>query len=202
MAVDAQAIQKAVLSQGLVGDQDGMIKRFDVILACNSVDFLIGREMNFIETLGKKAINLAEQVLIDASQWCAMATYEGVMASKEWAKMIEPLIDNMTDRLVGLIAVTNCVGCGKITDFELNDARQELTFTVEDSYYVGPWIKKYGVTDRPICYWWTGMAGGFMDCLFDNKVHAFEAKEIKCKAKGDPNCVFQVKRVNKKFGLG
>ena len=203
MTIDAQAIQQAVLSLGLVGDpQSGILRRFGVILASNSVDFLIGREMNFITGLGDKAVNLAERVLIDAAQWCANATFSGIMASEEWAKMIAPHVDNKADRLEGLIAVTNCLGWGKISEYQLDEANQELSLTVEHSYYVEPWVKKYGAPDRPICYMWTGVAGGYMDLLFDEKVNTFKGEEVLCKAKGDPNCIFKAKKMKKKFGLG
>ena len=47
MAIDHDAIRNAFLGLGLVGDQNsGILRRFGVILAANTSDFLVGREFD------------------------------------------------------------------------------------------------------------------------------------------------------------
>lgn len=201
MAINAGEIREAFMGMNLTGDDErGLLRAFGVILACNSVDYLIGREMDFTHALGPKATKMVDNVLIDAAQWCCNATFGGIMASEEWAQLIEPNIENTPDRLAGLVAVANCLGWGKIVSTELDEDQQELTMRVDHSYYVDAWQRDDGKADRPICFMWTGVAAGFLDLLYADKVHAFEATELKCGAMGDDCCEFHAKRVTKAFG--
>ena len=203
MAIDHNFIRENFASLGLFGSEDtGLLRRFGVILNADPVDFLVGRELDFINTLGSSSRSLSEKVLIDAAQWCANATFAGIMASPEWASLIEPHVKTPTDRLDGMVAITNCLGWGKMVDVKLDEAAQTLEYKVRDSYYVGYWIKKYGKSDCPICYMWTGVTGGFLDLLFGSKVHDFEGEEISCGAvTGEPFCTFRARKLRKKFGL-
>lgn len=202
MAVDHAKVRDGVLSLGLTGNEEtGLLRNFGVILANNPVDYLVDREIEFIKLLGDTAKPLAERVLIDAAQWCANATFGGIMASGEWAGLVQPMIENTRDRLEGLIAVTNCLGWGHISAWELNEDLPELTFTVKDSYYVKTYVDRYGLSDRPICYMWTGVAGGYMDLLFGKKVNEFTGEEIQCGGRGEGQCVFRARRIRKKFAM-
>jgi len=204
MVVNQQEIPEAFLSLGLYGDeQTGLLRRFGVILNNSQVSFLVGRELEFIRQMGgESARSVSEKVLIDAAQWCANATFSGIMASPEWAQMIEPTIKSVQDRMDGLVAITNCLGWGKISSYKLDEAKQELEFTVDYSYYVDYWLKRYGKSNYPICYMWTGVAGGYMDLLLGSKVNEFTGEEVSCGAQtGGNQCVFRAKRLKKKFGL-
>jgi hypothetical protein len=203
MAIDHDQVREAVMSLGLVGDEKrGQLRRFGVILNVNPVPFLVGREVDFINTLGPQARNLSEKVLIDAAQWCANATFGGIMASQEWAALLTPQIHNVQDRFDGLVAITNCLGWGKITDYKLNENAGELEFTVRESYYVDYWLDKYGKSERPVCYMWTGVAGGYLDLLLGSKVHEFTGEEVHCGARdGGEYCTFKARKIKRKFGL-
>jgi predicted hydrocarbon binding protein len=123
------------------------------------------------------------------------------MDSKEWAGLVEPMIENTQDRLEGLVAVTNVLGWGHISSWDLNEETQELTFQVDYSYYVKNYLDKHGTSEHPICYMWTGVAGGYMDLLFGKKVHEFTGEEVQCGAMGADACVFKAKRLKKKFAM-
>ncbi|MGC8880142.1 MAG: V4R domain-containing protein, partial [Anaerolineae bacterium] len=97
---------------------------------------------------------------------------------------------------------TNCLGWGRISHFQLDEPNQTLELTVEDSYYVGYWLDKYGKSERPICSMWTGVTAGYMDLLFGNKIHEFTAEEVECAAvTGGKQCRFRAERLKKKFAL-
>ena len=201
MAINADEIRQAMMGLGLTGnEQRGLLRAFGVILANNSVDYLVGRELEFMHVLGPKAVKMVDSVLIDAAQWCCNATFGGIMASQEWAALIEPNITYPLDRLAGMVAIANCLGWGKIVSTEVDESQQEMVMKVEHSYYVDAWLRNYGRADRPICCMWTGVAAGFLDLLYGEKVHDFEAAEIKCGAMGDDYCEYHVKRVAKAFG--
>ncbi len=203
MAIDHDKIREGVLNLGLVGDPDsGLLRAFGVILANNPVDYLVDRELEFIKLLGESAKPMAEKVLIDAAQWCANATFGGIMDSPEWAGLVEPMIGNTADKFEGLVAITNVLGWGHISDWKLDEEKQELQFEVDYSYYVKNYIDKYGKADNPICYMWTGVAGGYLDLLFGSKVHEFTGTEVNCGAvSGKDKCIFEAKKLKKKYSV-
>lgn len=203
MAIDHEKISEAVMGLGLVGAEDnGLLRSFGVILANNPVDYLVNRELEFINVLGESAMPMAEKVLIDAAQWCANATFGGIMGSPEWTGLVQPMIEKPTDRLEGLIAITNVLGWGHISDWDLNEDSQELTFKVQHSYYVKNWINQFGKSERPRCYMWTGVAGGYLDLLHGSKVHEFVGEETECGCvTGGDTCVFTAKKLKKKYSM-
>jgi predicted hydrocarbon binding protein len=203
MAIDHDKIREGVLGLGMVGTEDtGLLRTFGVILANNPVDYLVDRELEFINLLGGTALPLAEKVLIDAAQWCANATFGGIMDSSEWAGLVQPMIEKPADKLEGLFAVTNVLGWGHISDWDLNEETQELNFKVEHSYYVKNWIARYGKSDRPRCYMWTGVAGGYLDLMYGERVHDFIGEETECGCvTGKDECVFTAKKVKKKYSM-
>lgn len=201
MAMNPDVIRDSFMKLGLRGDKEtGLLRNFGVILANNSVDFLVGRELDFIEKMGSSAKEIVEGVLIDAAQWCANATFGGIMASPEWAQLIAPNVKTVEDKLDGLIAITNCLGWGKIDSYKLDKETQQLSLIVKESYYVEPYKNRLGKADHGICYMWTGVAAGYMDLLFGKKVNDFKAKEVKCGAKGDQYCEFIATPEKKGFG--
>lgn len=201
MAVDAQKIMDGVLGMGLRGDPDtGLLRGFGVILAINTVDYLVDRELEFLKEY-PDALEMVEKSLIDAAQWCDYATFGGMMKSPEWAGLCDPMISSKQDRLEALHAVQNCLGWGRISDFEFDEEKQHYKMVVEHSYYVDNYIKKNGVSDKPRCYMWNGVAGGNMDLLLGSKVNDFTAEEVKCGCMGDDKCEFIVKPVPKLFDL-
>jgi hypothetical protein len=203
MTIDEAKIRNTFIALGLYGDDErGLISRFGILLNTSPVNFLVGREIDLINTLGLQARPLAEKVMIDAAQWSAYATFEGILKSQEWADLIEPEVHNMQDRFDGMVVLTNCLGWGRIIEHKLDETRQELEFTVDQSYYIDYWLSKYGKPDYPICHMWTGTAAGYMDLLFGQKVHDFVGEEVSCAARdGGELCTFKARRVKKKFGL-
>jgi hypothetical protein len=194
MAVNHEEIRQAVLALGLAGDEeDGMLVRFGVILASNPVDYLVLRELEFVRSLIKTA-RIGEKLLVDAAQWCANATFGGIMASEEWAAVVAPMVNNTQDRLEGLIAVTNVLGWGHIAEWNLDETRKQLSFRVNYSYYIDAWRERYGAAERPICFMWTGVAGGYMDLLLGNRVNQFHGREVECGAiTGKDYCLFEAR---------
>ncbi|MBD3290938.1 hypothetical protein GF337_19180, partial [candidate division KSB1 bacterium] len=93
MTVNIEKIQNAILSDEFKGDQEtGLLKAFGVILAINSVDYLVNRELEYIKVF-PKATHMVENSLVDAAQWCCNATFGGIMESQQWKDLIEPMVE-------------------------------------------------------------------------------------------------------------
>lgn len=204
MTIDQVGIRKAVMELGLFGDEKtGILRRFGVILSALPSTLYVYREFDLIQQMGgEPSRKLAEKVLIDAAQWCANGTFGGIMASPEWKALIEPQIQNMQDRLQGLIAITNCLGWGLISDYKLDESAKTLQMTVKHSYYIEAYKKRYGKnSEHPVCYMWTGVAAGYLDLLFGQKPNTFVAIETACAARSGDVCVFEAKMSKTKFGF-
>jgi hypothetical protein len=202
--IDHDAIREAFLSLGLVGDENtGILRKFNVILKADNAAYLVGREFDLIDEMGgEPSRKLAEKVLIDAAQWCANATFGGIMDSDEWKQMIEPNIENIQDKFSALVALTNCFGWGKITDWKLSEEDKTLEFTVSYSYYVETFKNRYSKqAEFPVCYMWTGVAGGYLDLLFGKRPHEFTGTELECAAVSGDVCKFSAKQTKSKFGF-
>jgi predicted hydrocarbon binding protein len=201
MAVDAQKIMDAVLGMGLRGDPNtGLLRGFGVILAINGVDYLVDRELEFLN-MYPDSLQMVESSMVDAAQWCDNATFGGMMKSPEWAGLCDPMIANKRDRLEALHAVQNCLGWGRISEYEFDEQKRRYRVVVEHSYYVENYLRKCGKSDRPRCYMWSGVAAGNMDLILGSRVHEFEAQEVKCGCMGDSRCEFVVRPVPSMFDL-
>ncbi|OQC68960.1 MAG: V4R domain protein [candidate division Hyd24-12 bacterium ADurb.Bin004] len=201
MAVNAKVIQDGVLGMGLRGAPDtGLLRGFGVILAINTVDYLIEREIAFLNAL-PSVEPMAEKALVDAAQWCANATFGGMMKSAEWADLIAPMVKTKTDSLEALHAVQNVLGWGRIVDYELDEEAKTYTMRVKHSYYCKNYIDNHGVSTKPRCYMWLGVTAGNMDLVFGGKVNEFEGVETLCEAKGDDICEFKVRQKRSLFDL-
>jgi hypothetical protein len=201
MTVDEKVIQDGVLGMGLRGDPEtGILRGFGVILAINTVEYLVERELDFIKAF-PQAETMAEKALVDAAQWCCNATFGGMMKSPEWDGLIAPMVKTNRDKLEALHAVQNTLGWGRVVGYELNEEARTYTLKVQHSYYTDAYLSRYGKSQKPRCYMWLGVAAGNMDLVFGDKVHSFEGTEVNCEAMGDDLCVFSVKPKRSLFDL-
>lgn len=201
MAVDAQKILNGILSMGLRGDPDtGLLRRYGVIMALNMVDYLVDRELEFLEK-HPEALAMMEASLVDAAQWCAIPVFGGMKDSKDWASLCAPMIENVRDHLEALHGVQNAMGWGRIVDYQFDADKRTYRTVVKHSYYVDRYLQRYGKSSRPRCYLWTGVAAGTMDFLLGGKVHDFVGTEVQCATMGHDACVFEVKPAPKMFDL-
>lgn len=201
MAVDEKVIQNGILGMGLRGDpKTGILRGFGVILAINSVDYLVERELDFIKAF-PEAERMAENALVDAAQWCANATFGGMMKSPEWAGLIAPMVASKRDTIEALHAVQNTLGWGRVIGYDLDEKAMTYTMRVKHSYYIDPYLGRHGKSERPRCYMWLGVAAGNMDLVFGTKVHSFEGQEVKCQTMSDDVCEFKVKQKRSLFDL-
>jgi predicted hydrocarbon binding protein len=73
-----------------------------------------------------------------------------------------------------------------LTDFEYEISAERITFTVRDSIETESFEK----SDKPICCMLQGFFAEISKNIF--KLKKTGCKEVKCRAKGDKECVFEV----------
>jgi len=78
------------------------------------------------------------------------------------------------------------MGWFKIIGMDWNEAEKTKTIVLEHTVE----SESFGQTGKNVCFCTAGLLAGIVEGAFGIKV---QAKEIKCRSKGDEHCVFQIK---------
>ena len=84
--------------------------------------------------------------------------------------------------------VWSVLGLGRVTFTGFTRAPLALDYRVENSVLA----EAYGRSAKPVCHLFAGWGGGLLKALFNEEVLA---EEVRCMAKGDPACEFEVRLV-------
>jgi hypothetical protein len=199
MAINEKAIVDALSKMAIVGNEEGLIPAFGVYLTnmytdyYNDLSFELEREM---QSAGLAPV--VGTLLIDAALQCGYNTFHGISTSAEWKALIEPMIEKREDILYGMAAVTNALGWGRVSIVEIVP-NEKLVIQMPKNYESEGYLQKYGRAESGKCYMWAGVASAWMDLVYGKPypdgMYTFEAKEVKCRAKGDPYCEVVATRV-------
>lgn len=197
MAIDGSKIIHAIMEGSLIRDAKGIIPLFGVYLSLFFVKYYNKLSFDFEKKMGKGKEDEAMKLLIEASQECGYATFQGIRNSFEWSEIVGPMIDKKEDQIFGFTAVAVAFGWGDLIVKELIPA-EKLLIQVSDSYEATGYIQSYGSASSGKCYMLRGVTGAFMDLLYgDDYPHGlftFSAEEPLCRAKGDHYCEFVARR--------
>ena len=202
MVVDEQAIIQGVHGLKIEGDENGLIRRFGVLLNNYHVDYYNHFSFNFaigvIESHGMEFVPIAQQLLIYAAQDCAVNTFFGIMSSDEWKSLVGPMIDNDEDKIKALVAFENALGWAKV-EFVSLDPGKKLVLRSQGGYeaegFKTLYEPKTGKANSGVCHMLAGVTAGFMDLIYGGGIGpenlgTFQVVETKCIAKGDEYCEF------------
>ncbi len=197
MAIDGSKIIHAVMEGSRIRESKGIIPLFGVYLSLFSVHYYNRLSFGFERELGPARRAEAAALLVKAAQECGYATFHGVRNSWEWGEIVEPMIDRKEDQIMGFAAVAVAFGWGDLKVRELIPG-QVLRIQANDSYEARGYATDYGIAESGKCYMLSGVAGAFMDLLYGEDYpdgcFTFQAKESRCRAKGDSYCEFTVQR--------
>ncbi len=109
----------------------------------------------------------------------------GKKAAEKGTKLLKDNLDVDGEELIEAMALAFEVGnWGKMKVESVGEKTYKVTVT--DNVLVWGLEKN---KKKPVCYPLAGYIAGFFEKAFDTKAHV---KEVKCAAKGDPACVFEV----------
>jgi hypothetical protein len=163
-SVDEGAVLAALAQLGLVGNEEGLIPRFGVMLTnhfahfYNRIAFVFHRRM-----ADTGMLEGAEELLVDAGYRCAFNTFGGIMRSAEWDAVVRPMLRTKADWIHGMLAVANFLGWGIYRVHELTDDR--LVVRVYDDYESAGYVAMYGAASRPVSFLASGGVGGLMNLV-------------------------------------
>lgn len=197
MAIDVSKIIHAIMEGSQIRDAKGIIPLFGVYLSLFSVQYYNKLSFDFEEKMGKGKEDEAKRLLIEASQECGYATFQGIRNSFEWNEIVGPMIEKKEDQIFGFTAVAVAFGWGDLMVKELIPA-EKLLIQVSDSYEATGYIQSYGTDSSGKCYMLRGVTGAFMDLLYGDEypdgLFTFMAEETLCRVKGDQYCEFVARR--------
>jgi predicted hydrocarbon binding protein len=191
MAIDTSKIVNAIMHGSRIREEKGIIPLFGVYLSLISVQYYNKLSFDFEKRTGSP--KEAASLLVKAAQECGYATFQGIRNSREWAEVVEPMVEKKEDEIAGFTSVAVAFGWGDLLVKELIPA-EKLVLQANDSYEAAGFSKEYGIADSGKCYMLQGVTAAFMDLLYGdeypNGCFSFSVEEPSCRAKGDPHCEF------------
>ncbi len=198
--IDEQAIIDAVVGLPMVGAaDDGLISVFSVYLANMPSDFYNRICIGFVEAmraLGRE--KAATRLLVSDAEHCGMNTFRGIMCSPEWDGLIAPMVQDRSDALHAIVAISNALGWG---DWHVT-AHTPRSLALESRYgYEAVGYREHrGQADSPQCAMLTGVAAGVMELVYgegtiEDRYGTFASHEARCISCGESSCNFHVAQV-------
>ena len=193
MAIDVSKIIHAVMEGSQIRESKGIIPLFGVYLSLFSVHFYNRLSFGFEQKMNRRGGAAAEILLIEAAQECGYATFQGIRNSWEWEQVVEPMVENKKDQILGVAAVAVAFGWGDLAVREIIP-NERLRIQVSDSYEAPGYLELFGPAETGKCYMLRGVTAAFMDLIYGQDYpdgcFTFAAEEPYCRAKGDPYCEF------------
>ncbi|MCR9161439.1 MAG: V4R domain-containing protein [Nannocystaceae bacterium] len=195
--IDDQAIINAVVGLAIRGTEEGLIPAFGVYLANTPADVYNGIAIEFVEEMSKLGrMESATRLLNEAGESCAMNTFRGIMDSPEWEALIAPMLQDQSDTLFALVALSNAFGWGNwgVTDHEPGESLEMVSF---NGYEALGFLESRGKASEAQCWMLQGVSAGMMELVygegsFADRFGTFFVEETDCIAKGNSVCVFSV----------
>jgi hypothetical protein len=215
--IDSAAVGDAILTLPLFGSaavDGGLIRAFDVLITWHPhqyydrVSFECLRETS--RKHGAAGREMVEQLLEEAGHRCGFRTFGGIWRSPEWQALVAPMCANREDWVMGMIAIINRAGWGRIQCTALD--RDGAVFVVHDDYESVGYLNLYGPADFAATYLMPGGLRGLMNLVYNGDImdrpllterfydelcrrpDAFATRVEQCRAMGDDASVYRVTR--------
>lgn len=197
-SVDEQQIINALVDLPIHGNNEGLIPQFNVYLASTPADYYNLVSIRFLEAMnGINRLSSGQRLLLFCAEICGLTTFRGIMSSPEWQSLIEPMINQDTDRLLAIFAISNGLGWG---NWHVLAHEPEVSLQLQSIQgYEAMGYRQYrAVSHTPQCIMFTGVAAGIMELLYgegnvEDRYGTFASSERQCICCADDSCQFEVK---------
>lgn len=211
--IDEDGIVAALSQMPIVGNEEGLINAFGVVLTHMYANYYNRISYGFEQMLGQATGDdtLGALLLIEAGHNCAFNTFGGIMKSDEWYGLIKPMCQTREDWVHGIVAAVNALGWGVWRVHQLVP-NQSLTIRIYNGYEANGCIAMYGKSRTPKSYLAAGATAGIMNLLyhiditqkpdlsaenyetFFSAADSFSARQTRCRAMGDAYDEFVAER--------
>jgi hypothetical protein len=188
MAIDRKKVIEDMSKVNVIGDQDGLIPAFGVLI--NQLP------ASFWNTFAEKITNMvppdlyeaAAELLVNAAHECGYHTGWGIINSEEWKAIVAPMVQQAPeDVLHGAFAVFTAWGWAKSEIVELVPGEKMIVRAYD--YYEAD-VVTYGKGHNFTAYMIRGVCAAFMDIAYGTSpypdgIYTFKCEQVKGIEQGD-----------------
>lgn len=213
-SIDYDAVNEALWSLPLEGDEDGLIRAFNVLLTRMPANYYTRIQYRFLEELSKVNPQLHEvgqELIRESGHVCVFYTFGNIMESVEWDTLIKPMIQKDTDWVHGGYAVGSSLGWGRWQALEVESnahCKAALDGNYESNYY----LASYEPAFEGSCYFAQGAVPALMNLVYNGNIEAkpvldeafynllfkrgqvFHGQEVNARERGADYCTFVAHR--------
>jgi len=179
----------------MIGNNEGLIPAFNVYLANMPQDVYCLIYIGFLEEMNQLGLGyLANNLLIEDAEHCALNIFNGVLHSDEWNALVAPMVKEDRDIIFGLVAVANAFGWGEIHVQE-HSSRKMLILVSNNGYEACGYMQLRDLMDKPRCHMLPGVTAGLAELVYekgeiDERAGIYTVKETECLCCQDQQCRF------------
>ncbi|MEN9222015.1 MAG: hypothetical protein Q6M04_06215, partial [Thermostichus sp. BF3_bins_97] len=213
-SVDYDAVNEALWSLPLMGDETGQIRAFNVLLTRMPANFYNRIQYRFLEALRQvnpELLGVGQDLIRESGHVCVFYTFGNIMESVEWESLVLPMIQSDTDWIHGGYAVASSLGWGRWQAVEVT-SNQDCRVVIDGNYEANYFLASHPDWHEPACYFAQGAVPAMMNIVYNGKVAekptldqafynrlfqrggVFQGSEVKAREKGDPWCEFTAYR--------
>ncbi len=213
-AVDYDAVNEALWSLPLAGDERGQIRAFNVLLTRMPANYYNRIQYRFLEelrALSPELQEVGEGLIRESGHVCVFYTFGNIMESLEWETLVGPMLEKDTDWIHGGYAVASSLGWGRWQALEVV-SNHSCRVAIDGNYEANYFLASYPQADYAACYFAQGAVPALMNLVYNGNIQQkplldqvfynrlfqqgglFWGKETKAREKGDPWCEFYAER--------
>ncbi|MCB0384438.1 MAG: 4-vinyl reductase, partial [Bdellovibrionales bacterium] len=197
--VDMIKIRDTVFGLPLEGNEQGLIPAFNVYLAHMPREFYNAVSGLFVKQMEAQGLgDTGYAMLEEDAEVCSLTTFSGIMASDEWAALVQPMIKHTEDNIFGLVAIINALGWGSVRLIE-HTASDTLNVQTANAYEIyTPADLRMRDSDTH-CPMMSGVMAGLMELVYldipyEDRRGLYQTKETDCTANGHDFCDFHTRK--------
>jgi hypothetical protein len=164
MAIDRKKVIQGMANVRVIGNEEGLIPVLSVYVQQLPASFWNGFARRLVNSVPQDLVESVETLLVNAGSECGYHTGHGIITSKEWKELVEPMIENdPEDVLHGAFAVFTAWGWAQSEVVEIVP-NEKMVVRAYD-YYESD-VLTHGVLTRPCAYMIQGVSSAFMDLAY------------------------------------
>jgi hypothetical protein len=164
MAINRKKIIDEMSKIKVVGDENGLIEGFNVLVNQLPADFWNGFAERLTNKVSPDLLEPTEYLLYNAAHECGYHTGYGIITSDEWNAIVAPMIEKVPeDILYGAYAVFTAWGWANAEIVELVPGEKMVVRAY--NYYESD-IVSYGASKKMSAYMIRGVSAAFMDLAY------------------------------------
>ncbi|MEN9231195.1 MAG: hypothetical protein Q6L68_09840 [Thermostichus sp. DG02_5_bins_236] len=209
-SVNYDAVNEALWSLPLEGDDKGQIRAFNVLLTRMPANYYNRIQYRFLDELQKldpQLLGIGQDLIRESGHVCVFYTFGNIMESLEWETVVGPMLNTDTDWVHGAYAVASSLGWGRWQALEVI-SNTSCRVAIDGNYETSYFLASYPSADQPSCYFAQGAVPAIMNVVYNGHIQQkpvldealyhrlfqrnglFRGAEVKAREKGDPWCEF------------